>query len=95
MNYVVGLYELDRQYGGPEEGGWWYDSGELVRIMAVTHGAEKASQLCRRANHLLRFVQRSLRYKSDSICYRGGEYGAYVYENVAPSYYPEQRPHYE
>src|SRR5262245_7305236 len=24
------VYEVDRGYGGPEEGGWWYDCGELV-----------------------------------------------------------------
>lgn len=26
----VAVHELYRQYGGPEEGGWWYDAGEVV-----------------------------------------------------------------
>lgn len=25
-----GVYARDRNYGGPEEGGWWYDSYELL-----------------------------------------------------------------
>lgn len=26
----VGVYELDRAYGGPEEGGWYYTTGTLL-----------------------------------------------------------------
>lgn len=25
--YYVNKYEIGRAYGGPEEGGWWYDYG--------------------------------------------------------------------
>ena len=25
--YTVAIYLCDRAYGGPEEGGWWYDTG--------------------------------------------------------------------
>lgn len=28
--WCVAVYETDRRYGGPEEGGWWYTSGELA-----------------------------------------------------------------
>ena len=28
----VALYLVDRAYGGPEEGGWWYDYGTLVPL---------------------------------------------------------------
>ena len=30
MRYIIALYEIDRAYGGGEEGGWWFDTGELV-----------------------------------------------------------------
>jgi hypothetical protein len=30
--YVVAVYVEDRNYGGPEEGGWWYTAGELDHI---------------------------------------------------------------
>ena len=27
MQYFVNVYTVDKAYGGPEEGGWWYDEG--------------------------------------------------------------------
>ena len=29
-SHYVNVYEMTRLYGGPEEGGWWYDAGELI-----------------------------------------------------------------
>lgn len=29
--WSVAVYSVGRQYGGPEEGGWWYDAGSLER----------------------------------------------------------------
>lgn len=31
----VNVYELDRHYGGPEEGGWWFTSGTVVKSLVV------------------------------------------------------------
>lgn len=28
--WTVAIYLVDRAYGGPEEGGWWYTTGERV-----------------------------------------------------------------
>lgn len=28
--WSVAVYETDRAYGGPEEGGWWYDCGHMI-----------------------------------------------------------------
>ncbi|CAG0982501.1 hypothetical protein RHIZO_01814 [Rhizobiaceae bacterium] len=39
--YVLAFYEIDRAYGGPEEGGWWYDTGRLVRILAHVQNRRK------------------------------------------------------
>lgn len=33
----VNVYELNREYGGPEEGGWWYDTGTVVESVDVNH----------------------------------------------------------
>lgn len=30
MAVWVNVYEVNRRYGGPEEGGWYYDTGELI-----------------------------------------------------------------
>ena len=27
---LVGVYHVDRRYGGPEEGGWWFDAWRHV-----------------------------------------------------------------
>jgi hypothetical protein len=35
QQWFVGVYSVGRSYGGPEEGGWWYDTGELVQQTAV------------------------------------------------------------
>ncbi len=33
--FVVALCEMGRAYGGPDEGGWWYETGELRRVLTV------------------------------------------------------------
>jgi hypothetical protein len=92
--YLVAFYEIDRQYGGPEEGGWWYDSGELVRLHSLEGNKEEAYRKSRRLNGLLRLVQRG-RKSVGSVIYDGGRFAAVVYKNKAPDHYPEERPHYE
>ena len=58
MKYVVAFYAVDRAYGGPEEGGWWFDTGELVRLHRVCLTEAAAARLAVRANRLLDLVQR-------------------------------------
>ena len=42
----VSVYEVDREYGGPEEGGWWYDNYELVDThpVATLEAARKVKE---------------------------------------------------
>lgn len=99
--YVVAVFELDRRYGGPEEGGWWYDTGTLVRILRTASTAARADALASRANSLLAW-QRANRprewrmYPLGSMCYDGGHYVADVYlTRELPTSFPAQRPRYE
>lgn len=93
--YVFAFYELDRQYGGPEEGGWWYDTGDLVRIFKIKRcTGQKADELCTRTNRLLSHLQRGKR-STGSVLYSGGRFSVHVYENNAPSHFPTERPYYE
>jgi len=39
----VNVYRVDRCYGGPEEGGWYYDAGEIVETHIVV--GEQAARL--------------------------------------------------
>jgi hypothetical protein len=91
--YVIAFYEVDMQYGGPEEGGWWYSTGRLVRVFKVVKDREEATRICRRANDLLHHLQRNKREVS-SVIYDGGRYAAEVHEHNAPEYYPTERPYY-
>ena len=92
--YVVALYELDRRYGGPEEGGWWYDTGALRRPLRVVRTDAEAVAVAARANRLLDRLQRHRRSVS-SMAYAGGRLKACVFEDTAPRAFPETRPHYE
>lgn len=93
--YRIAFYELGQSYGGPEEGGWWYDTGRLVREARVEFvDREAASRYCRRANDLLRAVQRKLR-PVHSAAYSGGRYGAQVCQGEPERGYPATRPRYE
>ncbi len=33
--YFVNEYETDRCFGGPEEGGWWFDTGRFIRCRGI------------------------------------------------------------
>lgn len=92
--YVLAFYEIDRAYGGPEEGGWWFDCGQLVRIVRTFKSEEKAYRAARRANGWLDRLQKHVR-DVGSVAYDGGRYAAEVHEDFAPAHYPDQRPHYE
>ncbi len=47
--YWVTVYRVGRRYGGPEEGGWWYDTGtvELSRPAADLTEAEELAAVYR------------------------------------------------
>lgn len=94
MTYILALYEVDRAYGGPEEGGWWYDTGDLQRVLRVFPTEERAYAAARRCNGWLDKLQRHCRDVS-SVIYDGGRYAAQVFERNAPDHYPVVRPHYE
>lgn len=92
--FTVAFYEIDRAYGGREEGGWWFDTGAFERILRTFKCEEAAYAACRRANGLLDMIQRGNRSVS-SVIYGGGVYRASVWDTTPPPYYPETKPHYE
>lgn len=96
-SYLVSVYLEDRAYGGPEEGGWWYTVGQLIRTVKIFKSEEKAYEYCRRLNQKLRsrtFGPNEGRRDISSVL-SDGEFVADVYPDFAPKHFPEQRPHYE
>ena len=100
----VAVFELDRVYGGPEEGGWWFNTGDLMKVVKAwpERDEEKAYDYSRRFNRTLAFrreEQRKLPYGDgrlpiQSVNYSGGHYQAEVWTDI-PHSYPERTPHYE
>lgn len=93
---TVAVYELDQAYGGPEEGGWWYDTGTLKRIVRTFETTQRARTFCRRYNEALAYKREMdpWRRALSSVAYTGGHYEAQVWEDSPPIDFPEHRPYY-
>ena len=92
--YVVAFYEIDRRYGGPEEGGWWYDCGDLRRVLRIAPSEDAAYAVAARANRLMDRLQRC-RPPVSSLAYEGGRHRAHVFADTAPPFFPDTPPRYE
>lgn len=99
--YTVAIFLVDRAYGGPEEGGWYYDCGEptmdveLADDMHFPHifkSRAEASEHAKKVNELLEPENKD-RPSIDSVLSRG-RYFAKVCDGY-PKPYPETRPRYE
>lgn len=94
---IVSVYLLDRCYGGPEEGGWYYTAGELVRTVRLFQSEEEAYEYSSRLNNKLssRIFGPNLGRRDMSSVLSEGLYISKVHEDHAPKYYPEEAPRYD
>lgn len=88
--YVVSIHELGQAYGGPEEGGWWWDCGyparesSLRRWTRVFRSRAKAIRYARRLNEgVVREASRGARPLT-SVLYAGGQYAAVFQTGTSP-----------
>ena len=88
--YWVNLYLTDRVYGGPEEGGWYYNAGEAVVSFECTEGDQE--ELLTEAHELVEWLNEG-RPQISSVLSEG-QYSALAEEGPGVSY-PEEEPHYE
>lgn len=88
----VNAYLVDRLYGGPEEGGWWYDSGAPLASVPVDRGDEAAIEMWR-AKLTTMFSDRA-GSRSRSSVIGGPDIEVYVEDHTA-AYFPAERPYYE
>ena len=101
MEKYVNVYRANQLYGGPEEGGWWYDVGEAVSSEMVTEffGTSTFSNT--------EDVLGMTKYKWQSWCDRQNEgkpgigsvncdgwYLVKVQDHIAKNF-PNRKPHYE
>jgi len=97
MSFSVAVYLVDRAYGGSEEGGWWFSTGdpddEFVRFAKGFRDQTSAERYRDRLDRVLcRRLNRG-RPSIGSVLSRG-QFQASVQEGH-PKAWPETRPHYE
>jgi hypothetical protein len=101
----VAVYLEDRQYGGPEEGGWWYDAGELVTDAAfyvdnlitppMAYADPDVAAGVEVALQLLLDAGPNVGRRPTSSMASTGRYVARVEDFPPPLRYPAETPHYE
>lgn len=102
----VGVYLNDRAWGGPEEGGWWYECGVLVTdhavyaeigVMPSCHlTVEDAIAACEEMEEAIERAELNRGRRSTSSVLSTGIYQAMLWEEATlPTHWPAVRPHYE
>ena len=71
--YVLAFYEMDMAYGGPEEGGWWFNTGQLVRVSKTFKNEDRAIHFQCVCNDWFAKLGENKRPVS-SVAYDGGQY---------------------
>lgn len=103
--WFVGIYLTDRAYGGPEEGGWYYDCGELVKDASFFVGREgmtpraftnldDAYHFADEVNQYLNASDNVGRHPVSSVLSEG-IYEAIPMEGLLPEHFPDRKPRYE
>jgi hypothetical protein len=89
---TVYAYMYDRAYGGPEEGGWYYNTEQPLRRETYTMSLTDAIKWCRRANDLLEMVNKNRREVSSVLSEGRYRYGWTL--RSKPVAKPRHRPTY-
>lgn len=90
--WFVNVYEVDRVYGGPEEGGWYYDAGRLMATYQISGTYDDADEL----REQIRDGEWESTGNSGSVTYSGGDYDLEITLGApGAEFYPEERPFYE
>lgn len=87
--FYANAYLVTRHYGGPEEGGWWFDAGELL----ATTPYETEEQAKTEAERLKELYSNK-EWGDVSSVNGGAEVEAYATDEMGESY-PKERPYYE
>lgn len=97
--WYIHKHSVAQAYGGPEEGGWWYDTGVPVEDWTVPSYDDEdiAYMFCRALNYQeyeRRENEEEYEYTS-VLSYRSEHYSYTVEDFPIPRPFPEYRPHYE
>lgn len=89
----LNCYSVSRNYGGPEEGGWYYDEGRMLASLDVTGKTEEEIEASKAK------LTEQFGWPKDNrqgrFSVNGGADFEIRLEGERGSDYPEERPHYE
>ncbi len=88
----INVYLCDRAYGGPEEGGWWYDTREFIRSTQILPGG-KGKRIQADENAWCDEENKFRRSDISSVLSEG-RYEVWI-EDQPGEHFPMERPHYE
>lgn len=89
---LVSEYTVDRLYGGPEEGGWWYDDWEPTGNVAALVFDQSAAHA---VAGLLSDRAAAAKTKPDRFSVIGTPDTIYAVERTVGEHRTTERPHYE
>ena len=96
----VNVYSVGRAYGGPEEGGWWFDTGHVVSSTPFA-GRDAYMDAVRHADSLREsHAENGMRREDRNggigrFSVMGGDDLVVVVEDHQGENYPAEWPHYE
>lgn len=96
--YYVHKHSISLEYGGPEEGGWWYELGFPTGLSFGPIVSEDAAYDQARALNELEHERRENEEAYDftsALAHLSDHYSYSVEDYPVPVAYPETRPHYE
>jgi hypothetical protein len=102
--HSVAVYFVQRLCGGPEEGGWYFDSGEICSdpelivfgtIFATGHDDRAVRMAAEIQDHLDRDWNVGDHARPLDSVLSAGRYEARVHDGWPPHVFPAERPHYE
>jgi hypothetical protein len=96
--WFVHRFEVGQVFGGPEEGGWWYDAGSPDPEWAPERceGIGAALRRCRQLNEQERERREGLEYGYTSVLsYREDHFAYDLCRKRVAEPFPATKPHYE
>ena len=87
--HYLNVYAVTRHWGGADEGGWWFNSGQPLASIPFTSEAEARENIPKYEEMF------SSTAEGDIYSVNGGvAVHVYLEEDIA-KFFPETRPHYE
>lgn len=96
--FYVHKHQVSLEYGGPEEGGWWFDMGIPTGFSLGPISNEEAAYEQARCLNQLEHERREREEKYEYTSVYGkmsNHYDYRVEDFPEPESYPKTRPHYE